>query len=65
MKDDKLLRLLHINEELIELCQSLNENQNSTLASQIVPITDELTRLVLEMSLENSPVPPPHSTVSS
>jgi hypothetical protein len=54
MKDDKLLRLLHINEELIEICQWLNENQNNILASKIIPISDELTRLVLDLRVEKS-----------
>lgn len=54
MNDDKLLRLLHINEELIEICQWLNENQNNIVASKIIPVSDELTRLVLELRVEKS-----------
>ena len=57
MTDEKLLRLLHINEELVEICQSLDGNQNSQLASCLIPITDrltdELTRITLEMSVLN------------
>ena len=52
MDDIKFLQLLHINGELSEICQWLNENQHTTLASRIVPIRDELTRLVLELSVE-------------
>jgi len=47
----KFLQLLHIYGELNEICKWLNENQNTTLASRIVPIRDELTRLVLELSV--------------
>jgi len=54
MNDEKLLRLLHIKEELIEIRHWLNENQNSGSASHFFPITneltDELTRLILELS---------------
>ncbi len=57
MTDEKLLRLLHVAEELSAICQRLNENQNSQLASCLVPITDrltdELTRITLEMSVPN------------
>jgi hypothetical protein len=52
MDDDKFLRLLQINGEIIEICQWLNENQNNILASKIIPISQELTRLVLELSVE-------------
>jgi hypothetical protein len=47
----KFLQLLHIYGELNEICKWRNENQNTTLASRIVPIRDELTRLVLELSV--------------
>jgi hypothetical protein len=52
MDDIKFLQLLRINGELNEICQWLNENRHTTLASRIVPITEELTRLVLELSVE-------------
>jgi len=64
MNDERLLRLLHINEELIEICQWLNENKNSELASHFVPITDELTRLIFEISMEKSTAPAPFSSVA-
>jgi hypothetical protein len=52
MDNGKFLRLLHINQELIEICHWLNENQNTTLASRLIPLSDELTNLVHEMSME-------------
>ena len=52
MDNSKFLQLLNINWELIEICKWLRENQNTTMESRIVPLTDELTRLVLELSVE-------------
>ena len=52
MDDAKFFRLLHINEELIEMCKRLNENTDPALASNIRSISDELTLLVLELSVE-------------
>jgi len=51
MDDGKFLRLLHINEELIEICQWLNENQSGELRSRIIPLTDDLTQLIAELSV--------------
>ena len=52
MDHHKFLRLLHINQELIEICHWLNENQNTALASRLIPLSEELTNLVHEMSME-------------
>lgn len=52
MDNNKFLPLLNINWELIEICKWLRENPNTALQSKIVPLTDELTRLVLELSVE-------------
>ena len=52
MEDAKFFRLLHINEELIEICKRLNENTDATLSSQIRSVSDELILLVLELSVE-------------
>jgi hypothetical protein len=51
MDDDKFLRLLHINEELMNICQWLSENHDDKLASRIIPITDDLTHLITELSV--------------
>ncbi len=48
MDADTFLRLLHINEELMEIRQ-----RNSAVASNLNPLIDDLTRLLGEMSLEN------------
>ena len=52
MDNDKFLRLLKINEELMEVCDWLNERSDTTTASRLIPITDDLTRLVAELSIE-------------
>ena len=52
MDNSKFLPLLNINSELIEICRWLKENPNTALESRIVPLTNELTRLVLELSVE-------------
>ena len=49
MDADRFLRLLHINEELMEIRQG-----NSAVASKLNPLIDELTRLLGEMRVENS-----------
>ena len=54
MDDSKFLQLLNINWELIEICKWLKENQDSAIESMIVPITDELTQLVLELGANDS-----------
>ena len=51
MDDSKFMQLLNINSELIEICNWLRDNQNTALESKIIPVTDELTRLVLELSV--------------
>jgi hypothetical protein len=51
MDDGKFLRLLHINEELIEICRWLNESHNAELLSRINPLTDDLTELIAELSV--------------
>jgi hypothetical protein len=55
MDDSTFMQLLNINSELIEICRWLKENQDTTLKSKIVPLTDELTRLVLELSVAPRP----------
>jgi hypothetical protein len=49
MDADRFLRLLHINEELIEICQC-----DSAFASKLNPLIDDLARLLGEMRVENS-----------
>ena len=50
--NDKLLRLLNINEELMDVCDWLNEQHYTKTASRLIPITDNLTRLAAETSTE-------------
>jgi len=56
MDDTKFMQLLNINSELIDLCRWVRENQNTVLESKIIPLTDELTRLVLELSVAPKPL---------
>jgi hypothetical protein len=52
MDNDKFLRLLKINEELMEVCDWLSEQRDTTTASRLISITDDLTPLVAEISME-------------
>jgi hypothetical protein len=52
MDNDKFLRLLKINEELMEICDWLNEQRDIATASRLIPITDDLTHLVAEFSVK-------------
>jgi hypothetical protein len=52
MDKDRFLRLLKINEELMDVCDWLNQRSDPTTASRLIPITDDLTRLVAELSME-------------
>ena len=44
--DDGVQRLLAINERLFELCNWLNERTDTETASRLIPIVDELTRIL-------------------
>ena len=45
-------RLLKTNEELMEICQSLNEQREFDTASRLIPIADDLTHLVAEITMQ-------------
>lgn len=51
--DDTFQRLSAINDRLIQLCDWLNDKQDLATACRLIPITDDLTRLVAEISIEN------------
>ena len=53
LDDEKVLRLLHIDEELVDICQWLREERETELIARLIPLTDELTRLLDELGLEN------------
>jgi hypothetical protein len=45
MDDDTYQRLSRIDEYLMELCRWLNERRDTAMASRLIPITDDLTRV--------------------
>jgi len=52
MDDDRYKRLFAINTKLIELCGWLNERDDVATASRLIPIVDDLTNLVAEISMQ-------------
>jgi len=52
MDDDTYKRLFEINTRLIELCGWLNEKQDFDTASRLIPITDDLTSLMVDISMQ-------------
>jgi hypothetical protein len=56
MDDMKFMQLLNINSELIDICRWLRESENTAVESKIIPVIDELTRLVLELSVDPTPL---------
>ena len=54
MNAETFLRLLHIDEELIQISHWLAENRNKEIAARLNPLIDDLTRLIGEMKAETS-----------
>jgi uncharacterized protein YicC (UPF0701 family) len=52
MDDDAYQRLNRIAEQLMELCRWVIEKRDVATASRLIPITEELTRLVAEVKDE-------------
>jgi len=50
MDDEAFQRLCRIDGELIQLCNWLNEKRDVATASRLIPIMDEVTDLVAELS---------------
>jgi hypothetical protein len=50
MDDEIYERLSRIDDELIQLCAWLNEKRDVDTASRLIPIADDLTHLVAEVS---------------
>ena len=48
INEDDVERLLRINERLFELCNWLNERNDVDTASRLIPIVDELTRILVK-----------------
>ena len=52
MDDEQYERLSEINDRLLELCGWVNARFDIETASRLVPIVDDLTRLVAELSVQ-------------
>ena len=52
LDDDTFQQLSDINDEFLEYCDWLNEQRDVSTASRLIPITDDLTRLVAELSVK-------------
>ena len=46
--DDTLKQLLRINDELMQLCKSLNEKRDMETSSRLIPVVDDLTHILIE-----------------
>jgi hypothetical protein len=46
--DDTLKQLLRINDELMQLCKFLNEKRDMETSSRLIPLVDDLTRILIE-----------------
>ena len=47
--DNALKQLLRINDEVLQLCRSLNERRNVKTSARLIPLTDELTHVLAEL----------------
>jgi hypothetical protein len=46
--DDTLKQLLRINDELMQLCNFLNEKRDMETSSRLIPLVDDLTHILIE-----------------
>jgi hypothetical protein len=46
--DDTLKQLLRINDELMQLCNWLNERRDMDTSSRLIPLVDDLTHILIE-----------------
>ena len=46
--DDTLKQLLRINDELMQLCESLTEKRDIETSSRLIPLVDHLTHILIE-----------------
>jgi hypothetical protein len=46
--DDTLKQLLRINDELLQLCNFLNEKRDMDTSSRLMPLVDDLTHILIE-----------------
>jgi hypothetical protein len=46
--DDTLKQLLRINDELLQLCNWLNEKRDMETSFRLIPLVDDLTHILIE-----------------
>jgi hypothetical protein len=46
--DDTLKQLLRINDELLQLCELLNEKRDMATSSLLIPLVEDLTHTLIE-----------------
>jgi len=46
--DDTLKQLLRINDGLFQLCKSLNDKRDIETSSRLIPLVDDLSRILIE-----------------
>jgi hypothetical protein len=46
--DDTLKQLLRLNDELMQLCEFLNEKRDMKTSSRLIPLVDDLTHILIE-----------------
>lgn len=46
--DETLKELLHINDELFQLCKLLNEKRETEISARLIPLVDQLTHILIE-----------------
>jgi len=52
MNEKAYLQLAHINAQLLEICDWLHQKHDIETASRLIPITDDLTRLIADISMQ-------------
>ena len=63
--DDTLKQLLPINDELLQLCKSVNEKRDMETSSRLIPLVDELTHILIEAGKEQTALMQSHGDTSS
>ena len=53
MENDTLSQLLRINDDLFQICKSLNEKREIEISSRLIPLVTELTHVLLDEGKTN------------
>ena len=46
--DDTLKQVLRVNDELMQLCEWLNETRDTETSSRLIPLVDDLTHILIK-----------------